>query len=36
MSNFDPKNPDDWKGLAFVLVVFALIFLSNLNSSENI
>tara|TARA_R100001369_G_scaffold35604_1_gene60868 strand:- start:331 stop:441 length:111 start_codon:yes stop_codon:yes gene_type:complete len=36
MSNFDPKNPDDWKGLALVLVVFGIIFLLQLNSTENL
>jgi len=35
MSNFDPKNPDDWKALGFVLVFFGLMFLASSNIGSN-
>mgnify|MGYP000238672710 CR=1 FL=1 len=28
MSNFDPKNPDDWKGLGVVLLIGLLFFIT--------
>jgi hypothetical protein len=27
MSNFDPKNPDDWKGLGVALLIGLLVFI---------
>ena len=30
MSNFDPKDPDDWKGLGFVCFVALLVYSARL------